>query len=68
MSVIRSITPIKSIGDQREYRLIDLSNGLRAVLIHDEETDKAAAAMDVRVGHWSDPDELPGLAHFLEVS
>lgn len=24
-----------------------------------------AAAMDVQVGHFSDPDDLPGLAHFL---
>ena len=26
----------------------------------------AAAAMDVQVGHMSDPEELPGLAHFCE--
>jgi len=26
---------------------------------------QAAAAMDVNVGHFSDPDEVPGLAHFL---
>ena len=32
----------------------------------DPTTDKAAAAMDVNVGHMSDPWELPGLAHFLE--
>lgn len=25
---------------------------------------KAAAAMAVGVGHWSDPDTIPGLAHF----
>ena len=29
-------------------------------------SDYAAAAMDVSVGSASDPDELPGLAHFLE--
>lgn len=27
---------------------------------------RAACAMAVRVGHFADPDELPGLAHFLE--
>jgi hypothetical protein len=25
---------------------------------------KAAAAMAVNVGHWSDPESVPGLAHF----
>lgn len=28
--------------------------------------NQSAAAMDVRVGHLSDPAEYPGLAHFLE--
>lgn len=28
----------------------------------DAETERAAAAMDVHVGHFSDPDDLPGLA------
>lgn len=36
------------------------------LLISDAECDKAAAAMDVRVGHLSDPPYLPGLAHFCE--
>jgi hypothetical protein len=36
------------------------------LLISDPTTDKSAAALDVRVGHLSDPAELPGLAHFLE--
>jgi insulysin len=41
--------------DEREYRIIKLDNGLQALLIHDEKTDKAAAAMDVGVGNLSDP-------------
>lgn len=32
----------------------------------DPTTDKSAASLDVRVGHLSDPDKFPGLAHFLE--
>ncbi|PWN53939.1 hypothetical protein IE53DRAFT_76240 [Violaceomyces palustris] len=55
-----------SAQDNRKYRLITLANGLEALLIHDPEADKAAAAMDVRVGHLSDPEELQGLAHFCE--
>ena len=36
------------------------------LLISDSETDKSSAALDVHVGHLSDPWELPGLAHFCE--
>jgi Insulinase (Peptidase family M16) len=56
----------KSAQDDRSYRLITLSNGLQALLISDPKTDKGAASLDVGVGHLSDPDERPGLAHFCE--
>ena len=52
--------------DEREYRWLALANKLEVLLISDGATDKAAAAMDVAVGHASDPEELPGLAHFCE--
>ena len=35
-------------------------------MISDETTDKSAAALDVHIGHMSDPVSLPGLAHFCE--
>lgn len=60
------VTPIASPEDQRAYRVFTLDNGLTAILVHDPLTDKAAASMDVHVGHFSDPADLPGLAHFLE--
>ena len=52
--------------DHREYCHLRLGprGELMAVLISDPETDKAAAAMDVGVGHSSDAASLPGLAHF----
>lgn len=56
----------KPLVDEREYRVVVLGNGLEALLVHDAETDKAAAALDVGVGAYWDPEELPGLAHFLE--
>lgn len=56
----------KSVEDDRAYRFITLDNGLRAVLVSDPNTTKAAAAIDVGNGYLSDPAELPGLAHFLE--
>ncbi|KAI2864641.1 hypothetical protein CBS12448_2857 [Aspergillus niger] len=56
----------KPLLDNRSYRVIQLSNQLEVLLIHDPDTDKAAAAMDVNVGSFSDPDDLPGTAHAVE--
>ncbi|CAN0427935.1 unnamed protein product, partial [Hapterophycus canaliculatus] len=39
---------------------------LQVLLISDPETDKEAAAIDVRVGSSSDPPYLQGTAHFCE--
>ena len=39
---------------------------LQVLLVSDETTDKSAAALDVHIGHMSDPNNLPGLAHFCE--
>ncbi|PGH21335.1 hypothetical protein AJ80_03386 [Polytolypa hystricis UAMH7299] len=52
--------------DDRSYRVIRLPNKLEALLVHDPNTDKASAAMDVNVGNFSDPEDLFGLAHALE--
>lgn len=56
----------KSVVDNRSYRIIRLPNKLEALLVHDSETDKSSAALDVGVGSLSDPDNLLGLAHCLE--
>ena len=53
-------------SDKRSYRYIELPNHLRALLISDPGTDKAAAALDVNVGSRQDPADRQGLAHFLE--
>lgn len=60
------VTPIASPFDSRDYRVLTLENGLQALLVSDPEADKAAASMNVRVGSAQDPDDLQGLAHFLE--
>ena len=63
------VTPedvIKSPADDRDYRYITLDNGLKVLLISDPDTDKSAAAVDVNVGSYQDPDHRLGLAHFLE--
>ncbi|SCV61193.1 related to insulysin precursor (metalloendopeptidase) [Fusarium fujikuroi] len=52
--------------DDRDYRVIRLGNDLEALLVHDPETDKASAALDVNVGNFSDESDIPGMAHAVE--
>ena len=52
--------------DDRTYRVIRLPNQLEALLVHDPDTDKASAALDVNVGNFSDEDDMPGMAHAVE--
>ena len=49
---------IKPGQDDRDYRIIRLDNGLHATLVHDGKADKAAASLDVAVGHLYDPVSL----------
>ena len=57
---------LKSENDPRSYQYSVLTNGLKVLVISDPVAKRAAAAMDVRVGYFSDPEEIPGLAHLLE--
>lgn len=50
----------------RSYRALTLDNQLKVLLISDPTSDRAAASMDVAVGSNHDPEDFPGLAHFLE--
>ena len=45
---------------------MELTAEFQVLLISDPTTDKSSAALDVHVGHMSDPKALPGLAHFCE--
>lgn len=56
----------QSPNDPKSYRAITLKNGLRVLLVHNDKTAKAAAALAVNVGHFHDPEHRQGLAHFLE--
>jgi len=56
----------QSPNDSKQYQAITLKNGLRVLLIHNDETSKSAAALAVNVGHFNDPKDRQGLAHFLE--
>lgn len=52
--------------DNRTYRVIRLPNQLEALLVHDPDTDKASASVNVNVGNFSDDDDMPGMAHAVE--
>ncbi len=56
----------KSPNDSREYRYLVLPNQLRVVLVSDPTTEKAAGALAVYRGSFHEPENRPGLAHFLE--
>ena len=58
-------TIVKSEQDDRDYRIIRLENGLQATLVHDGKADKAAASLDVAVGHLYDPVRLTTYLIFM---
>ena len=68
MGNVRRITDEleKPETDDRSYRVIELSNKLEALLVHDPNTDKASAALNVNVGNFSDEEDMPGMAHAVE--
>ena len=57
---------IKSLPDKRHYRAITLSNQLTVLLTSDPSTDVESASVHVRAGHFDDPVNRAGLAHFHE--
>ena len=52
--------------DNRQYRALLLDNRLKVLLISDPGISQASAALDVHVGSFSDPVDVPGIAHFAE--
>ena len=56
----------KSPNDDRAYRHLTLDNGMRVVLVSDQDTDKSAASLTVFRGSYHDPAGREGLVHFLE--
>lgn len=56
----------KSPNDDRQYSVITLPNQLQAVLVSDPGVEVTAVSMGVGAGSYQDPDEHPGLAHYLE--
>lgn len=55
-----------SPNDPKQYRYITLANALKVLLVHDIDAPRSAAALSVGVGHFDDPLDRQGMAHFLE--
>ncbi len=51
---------------ERKTAKIRLANGLEAFIISDPGVHQSCAALAVDAGAWEDPNEYPGMAHFLE--
>lgn len=56
----------KSDKDTRQYQAIRLDNGMTVLLVSDPQAVKSLSALVVPVGSLEDPDDHPGLAHYLE--
>ncbi|WP_213994781.1 insulinase family protein [Arsukibacterium sp.] len=56
----------QSPNDNRAYQHLTLDNGLTVLLVKDSSAEKSAAALTVNVGHFDDPADYQGMAHFLE--
>lgn len=64
-SVLDNVVATKP-NEERKFKPLTLANGLRVLLVSDPSSLRSAAALDVHVGSFSDPDKVPGLAHFCE--
>lgn len=56
----------RSPKDDRAYRYLTLDNGMQVVLVSDANSQQSVASLSVGVGSYQDPEDTPGLAHFLE--
>ena len=55
-----------SNNDKRSYDTLTLDNGLKVLLVQDLNSNKSAASLTVNTGHFDDPKDRQGMAHFIE--
>ncbi|KAK0398124.1 hypothetical protein QR680_002437 [Steinernema hermaphroditum] len=56
----------KLSGNPRKHRGLELTNGLRVLLVSNPSSVFCSASMQVHVGCIADPDDIPGMAHLCE--
>ncbi|MEM9103274.1 MAG: insulinase family protein [Pseudomonadota bacterium] len=52
--------------EKRDFYSLTLENGMKVLFVIDPEAPKAGLSVDVRVGHYDNPNNFPGLLHLLE--
>ncbi|CDI86194.1 insulysin, putative [Eimeria praecox] len=57
---------LKPEADYRDFRHYQLSNGMHAIAVHHPRSNEAGFAVAANTGSLYDPQDVPGLAHFLE--
>jgi insulysin len=59
--------PATPFSSRRQYKTIQLNNGLRVLLVSDKQALRASAAMSIEgAGQFQEPRKIPGLAHLME--
>ena len=59
--------PLAPFSTTRTYRNLELSNGLKVFLVRDKNALQSSAAISIDgAGQFSEPEEIPGLAHLME--
>lgn len=57
---------LKSTNDKRLYEHIVLPNGVRLLVVQDQNCQKTAVSATLHAGHFDDDDDCHGLSHLLE--
>ncbi|MFT5676309.1 MAG: insulysin [Paraglaciecola sp.] len=57
---------LKSAFDSRQYLHSELKNGLRVLIVEDQQCGRNAVSATVAAGHFNDPPDTLGLSHLLE--
>jgi len=52
--------------DFRDFRHFQLNNGMHAIAVHNPRSTEAGFSVAAKTGSLYDPEDVPGMAHFLE--
>ena len=66
IEVLSNKTIFRPLTDRKNYKAFLLTNSLKVLLISNPNSNISAASLSVGVGSFSNPPNMPGLAHFLE--
>ncbi|KZN63641.1 insulinase family protein [Pseudoalteromonas luteoviolacea] len=55
-----------SNNDNKQYKHLTLDNGLKVLLVNDPSSEKSASSLAINIGHFDDPIDRQGMAHFIE--